>query len=51
MNSAERFKVEVLFSSGAGHNPYDFPSRSDHFLPVAPRHPLHKSAPAADHNF
>ena len=42
MTSPERFRVEVLFSSGAYHNPYDNGEKAGHFLPVSIRSPLHR---------
>ena len=46
MESAERFRVEVLFSPGAGHNPFEvIPIKQDHTLPIALRTPLHRGAP------
>jgi hypothetical protein len=45
VDSPERFRVEVLFSPGAAHNPFEVvPIKQDHTLPVAPRQPLHRSA-------
>lgn len=46
MESPERFRVEVLFSPGAGHNPFEvIPIKQDHTLPIALRTPLHRGAP------
>ncbi|KAK9823756.1 hypothetical protein WJX72_005206 [[Myrmecia] bisecta] len=43
VDSPERFRVELLFSPGASHNPYEvIPIKKDHTLPIAPRVPLHK---------
>ena len=43
MDSAQRFRVEVLFSPGASHNPYTVkPVKQDHTLPVRRRAPLHR---------
>ncbi|KAK9917336.1 hypothetical protein WJX75_003277 [Coccomyxa subellipsoidea] len=43
VESAERFRVEVLFSPGAGHNPFEvIPIKQDHTLPIALRTPLHR---------
>ena len=40
-----RFRVEVLFSPGAAHNPFEVvPLKQDHTLPVAPRMALHRGA-------
>ena len=42
VDSPERFRVEVLFSPGASHNPFEVvPLKQDHTLPVLPRMPLH----------
>ena len=42
MESPERFRVEVLFSPGASHNPFEVvPMKQDHTLPIQPRMPLH----------
>ena len=43
VDSAQRFRVEVLFSPGASHNPYAVkPVKQDHTLPVRRRAPLHR---------
>ncbi|CAL8465105.1 g4640 [Coccomyxa elongata] len=43
VESAERFRVELLFSPGAGHNPFEvIPIKQDHTLPIALRTPLHR---------
>jgi len=40
-----RFRVEVLFSPGAAHNPMEVvPLKQDHTLPVSPRMALHRGA-------
>lgn len=42
VDSPERFRVEILFSPGASHNPFEVvPLKQDHTLPVLPRMPLH----------
>ena len=42
VDSPERFRVEVLFSQGASHNPFEVvPLKQDHTLPVLPRMALH----------
>ncbi|CAG9465009.1 unnamed protein product [Pedinophyceae sp. YPF-701] len=42
LESPKRFRVEILFSSGASFNPFKVrPVESDHVLPVAGRIPLH----------
>jgi hypothetical protein len=42
VESPERFRVEVLFSPGASHNPFEVvPIKQDHTLPIQPRTPLH----------
>ncbi|CAK0787238.1 hypothetical protein CVIRNUC_010454 [Coccomyxa viridis] len=47
VDSPERFRVEVLFSPGASHNPFEVvPLKQDHTLPVLPRMPLHAGAGA-----
>jgi hypothetical protein len=39
---AERFRIEVLFSPGAGYNPIEYtPPRRNHTLPAKPRVSLH----------
>ena len=36
-----RFRVEILFSPGAAHSPYEVvPIRADHIIPVVPRMPM-----------
>ncbi|KAK9799737.1 hypothetical protein WJX73_006464 [Symbiochloris irregularis] len=47
VTSPERFRVEVLFSSGAYHNPYGNGSKTGHFLPVSVRSPLHRGVGAS----
>ena len=43
VESPHRFRVEVLFSPGASHNPCSVvPIHRDHTLPVVHRHPLHR---------
>ncbi|KAI8107858.1 hypothetical protein M9435_002885 [Picochlorum sp. BPE23] len=38
-----RFRVELLFSPGAGHNPHEVvPIRKDHVIPIVPRTAIHK---------
>ncbi len=45
VEDAARFRVEVLFSPGAAHNPLEVvPLKQDHTLPVAPRMALHRGA-------
>ena len=48
VDSPQRFRVEVLFSPGASHNPCQvLPIKQDHTLPVQPRAPLHRGESAA----
>ena len=45
LNHAGRFRVEILFSPGAAHNPFEvFPLRDDHVIPIVPRVPVHCDA-------
>lgn len=38
-----RFRVEILFSPGAAHSPYEvIPIRKDHVIPIVPRVGIHK---------
>ena len=38
-----RFRVEILFSPGAAHNPHEIvPLRKDHVIPIVPRTAIHK---------
>lgn len=38
----DRFRVELWFSPGANHNPFELvPLANDHTLPMRPRTPLH----------
>lgn len=38
-----RFRVEILFSPGAAHNPYEVvPLRKDHVIPIVPRMSVHR---------
>ena len=43
LRDAGRFRVEILFSPGAAHSPYEvIPIRKDHVIPIVPRTPIHK---------
>ena len=48
VDSPARFRIELLFSPGAQHNPYEVvPLKQDHTLPVLSRIPMHKGAQQA----
>ena len=49
MDDAARFRLEIMFSSGAQHNPYHFRPAQHHTMSISPRESLHKGAllPAA----
>ena len=41
LRDPRRFRVEILFSPGAAHSPYEVvPIRADHIIPVVPRMPM-----------
>jgi inositol hexakisphosphate/diphosphoinositol-pentakisphosphate kinase len=41
LRDESRFRVEILFSPGAAHSPYDVvPIRKDHVIPIVPRMPI-----------
>ena len=43
VESPDRFRMELLFSAGASHDPYSVvPLKQDHTLPIASRSPLHE---------
>eukprot|EP00798_Chlamydomonas_sp_ICE-L_P008124 gene8125-1371_t len=43
VESPERFRVEILFSSGANYSPFEVsPIKQDHVLPVSPRQMVHR---------
>lgn len=41
LDDPRRFRVEVLFSPGAAHDPFAKREAGDHVLPLAPRVPIH----------
>ena len=42
LNDPGRFRVEILFSPGAAHDPYAIvPLRKNHVIPIVPRVPIH----------
>ncbi len=48
----DRFRVELWFSPGASHNPFELvPLANDHTLPMRPRTPLHPDSGVSWANF
>jgi inositol hexakisphosphate/diphosphoinositol-pentakisphosphate kinase len=42
LDDPRRFRVEILFSPGAAHDPYEvLVMRADHVVPIVPRVPIH----------
>ena len=42
MDDPERFRLEIMFSSGAQHNPYQHRPAMSHTMSISPREMLHK---------
>ena len=45
VDDAARFRLEIMFSSGAQHNPYQFRPVKSHTMSISPRECLHKGRP------
>jgi len=49
LDNPGRFKVEILFSPGAAHDPYEVvPLRKDHVIPIVPRSLIHDGGKKKD---
>ena len=42
VDDPERFRLEIMFSSGAQHNPYHHRPLMSHTMSISPREMLHK---------